>query len=462
MDSSFKELFQAAKDKIIQSRNSHVKIISHIDADGITSASILSLGLDRLGINHDVHFTSLDGIPSCELGDLTIFLDMGSGQIDYLLSEHSDKNIIILDHHQGDYPKTPFLEINPNKFGYSGSEEVSGSGLSYLLSLELDNKNKDLSSLAIVGAVGDMQGSWGGLKGLNRDILLDSIETGMVKAQEDLLLYGRSTRPIYKALQYFSDPPIPGVTGSDSNAMAMLNSLGIPCYEGDWRTVSDMTSDEKRKLATEIIRKTIMAVPQEYISYIPQMIVGESYSLLKEEERSPLKDASEFATCLNACGKNGRPEVGYYVCKGNRGIYFDILLGLLRKHRQNIAKSMNIVESRGVTIKDKFQYFDGSGINDRIIGTVASLVLGNQDTDPFLPIVAFTPMPNDPNLYKISARCSRLLVLKGLNLGKEIKKSAESVGGKGGGHPPACGAFVPIEKLTEFLNIFEENVAACI
>ncbi|HRZ19618.1 MAG TPA: DHH family phosphoesterase [Methanofastidiosum sp.] len=129
MDSSFKELFQAAKDKIIQSRNSHIKIISHIDADGITSASILSLGLDRLGINHDVHFTSLDGIPSSELGDLTIFLDMGSGQIEYLLSEHSDNNIIILDHHQGDYPKTPFIEINPNKFGYSGSEEVSGSGL---------------------------------------------------------------------------------------------------------------------------------------------------------------------------------------------------------------------------------------------------------------------------------------------------------------------------------------------
>jgi len=422
----------------------------------------MSITLDRLGINHDVHFTSLDGIPSSELGDLTLFLDMGSGQIDYLLSDHSDKDIIILDHHQGEYPKSPFLEINPNQYGYSGSEEVSGSGLAYLLSLEIDRNNKDLSSIAIVGAVGDMQSSWGGLKGLNRDILLDSIEAGLVNAQEDLLLYGRSTRPIYKSLQYFSDPPIPGVTGSDSNAMAMLNSLGIPCYEGDWRTVSDMTSDEKRKLATEIIRKTIMAVPQEYVSYIPQMIMGESYSLLKEEERSPLKDASEFATCLNACGKNGRPEVGYYVCKGNRGIYFDILLGLLRKHRQNIAKSINIVESRGVIVKEKFQYFDGSGINDTIIGTVASLVLGNQDTDPFLPIVAFTPMPNDPNLYKISARCSKLLVLKGLNLGKEIKKSAESVGGKGGGHPPACGAYVPIEKLTEFLSIFEENVASCI
>lgn len=462
MDSGFAELLLNAKNKILESKGSKVKIISHIDADGISAASILSLALDRLSINHDVHFTSLDGIPASHLADLTIFLDMGSGQIDYLMSEHKDKDIIILDHHQGEYPETPFLEVNPNRFGYSGSEEVSGSGLAYLLSLELDNNNKDLSSIAIVGAVGDMQGSWGGLKGLNRDILLDSIEVGLVKAEEDLLLYGRSTRPIYKSLQYFSDPPIPGVTGSDSNAMALLNSLEIPCYEGDWRTVSDMTCDEKRKLATEIIRKTITAVPQEYVSFIPQMIMGESYSFIQEEDRSPLKDASEFATCLNACGKNGRPEVGFYVCKGNRGIYYDILLGLLRKHRKNIARSMSLVESRGVVMKKKFQYFDGSGINDTIVGTVASLVLGNRDTDPFLPIVAYTTLPNDPNVYKISARCSRLLVLKGLNLGKEIKKSAESVGGKGGGHPPACGAYVPIEKLTEFLHIFEENIATSI
>ncbi len=462
MDSGFAEILIKAKNKILESKDSKIKIISHIDADGISSASILSLALDRLNIAHDVHFTSLDGIPSSHLADLTIFLDMGSGQIDYLMSEHKDKDIIILDHHQGEYPKTPFIEVNPNRFGYSGSEEVSGSGLAYLLSLELDRNNKDLSSIAIVGAVGDMQGSWGGLKGLNRDILLDSIEVGLVKAQEDLLLYGRSTRPIYKSLQYFSDPPIPGVTGSDSNAMELLNSLEIPCYEGDWRTVSDMTCDEKKKLATEIIRKTIMAVPQEYVSFIPQMIMGESYSLIKEEERSPLRDASEFATCLNACGKNGRPEVGYYVCKGNRGVYYDILIGLLRKHRKNIARSMSLVESRGVVMKEKFQYFDGSGINDTIVGTVASLVLGNHDTDPFLPIVAFTTLPNDPNVYKISARCSRLLVLKGLNLGKEIKKSAELVGGKGGGHPPACGAYVPIEKLTEFLHIFEENIATCI
>jgi RecJ-like exonuclease len=208
MNSGFKELFLTAKNKILQSKNSHIKIISHIDADGISAASVMSITLDRLGINHDVHFTSLDGIPSSELGDLTLFLDMGSGQIDYLLSDHSDKDIIILDHHQGEYPKSPFLEINPNQYGYSGSEEVSGSGLAYLLSLEIDRNNKDLSSIAIVGAVGDMQSSWGGLKGLNRDILLDSIEAGLVNAQEDLLLYGRSTRPIYKSLQYFSDPPI--------------------------------------------------------------------------------------------------------------------------------------------------------------------------------------------------------------------------------------------------------------
>ena len=53
---------------------------SHIDADGISAASILSLALDRLNINHDVHFTSLDGIPSSHLADLTIFLDMEVGR----------------------------------------------------------------------------------------------------------------------------------------------------------------------------------------------------------------------------------------------------------------------------------------------------------------------------------------------------------------------------------------------
>ena len=187
MDSGFAELLLNAKNKILESKDSKIKIISHIDADGISAASILSLALDRLNINHDVHFTSLDGIPSSHLADLTIFLDMGSGQIDYLMSEHKDKDIIILDHHQGEYPETPFLEVNPNRFGYSGSEEVSDSGLAYLLSLELDRNNKDLASIAIVGAVGDMQGSWGGLKGLNRDILLDSIEVGLVESP------GRST-----------------------------------------------------------------------------------------------------------------------------------------------------------------------------------------------------------------------------------------------------------------------------
>ncbi|MFA5558099.1 MAG: DHH family phosphoesterase, partial [Methanofastidiosum sp.] len=164
MNSRFAELLLNAKNKILESKGSKVKIISHIDADGISAASILSLALDRLNINHDVHFTSLDGILASNLADLTIFLDMGSGQIDYLMSEYKDKNIIILDHHQGEYPETPFLEVNPNRFGYSGSEEISGSGLAYLLSLELDANNRDLSSIAIVGAVGDMQGSWGGLK----------------------------------------------------------------------------------------------------------------------------------------------------------------------------------------------------------------------------------------------------------------------------------------------------------
>ena len=79
--------------------------------------------MDRLNINHDVHFTSLDGIPSSDLGELTIFLDMGVDKLIILCQNMKTEEIIILDHHQGEYPESNFLEVNPNKYGYSGSEE---------------------------------------------------------------------------------------------------------------------------------------------------------------------------------------------------------------------------------------------------------------------------------------------------------------------------------------------------
>ncbi len=67
-------------------------------------------------------------------------------------------------------------------------------------------------------------------------------------------------------------------------------------------------------------------------------------------------------------------------------------------------------------------------------------------------------MVKHDGVAKISARCSKLLFLKGLDLGEAIREAADSVGGEGGGHAVACGAQVDDDKVDEFLEHFESII----
>ena len=80
-------------------RNDEIKIISHLDADGISSAAIISKTLDREGIEHKVSITKLNKIAdNIDNSELTIFTDLGSGQLP-VLREVMEKDYIIIDHH---------------------------------------------------------------------------------------------------------------------------------------------------------------------------------------------------------------------------------------------------------------------------------------------------------------------------------------------------------------------------
>ena len=69
--------------------------------------------------------------------------------------------------------------------------------MAYMLALAIDERNKDLSPLAIIGALGDRQDSGPGrsLTGLNRKALEDAMEKGLVTVSKDFLFHGRETRP---------------------------------------------------------------------------------------------------------------------------------------------------------------------------------------------------------------------------------------------------------------------------
>jgi single-stranded-DNA-specific exonuclease len=72
-----------------------------------------------------------------------------------------------------------------------------------------------------------------------------------------------------------------------------------------------------------------------------------------------------------------------------------------------------------------------------------------------LPIIAFADAEGG---IKVSSRGNQELIRKGLNLGKAIGEAAREVGGRGGGHDIAAGAFIPINSKQEFLRILDSKI----
>jgi len=232
--SSLMKICRRAADTIVHHRE--VVVASHVDADGLTSAGIACTALERAGIEYKpLFFRQLD--PAAldlitDLGpDLVIFTDLGSGMQDEICQRCL--NVVVADHHR---PSGSGVEhhINPHLVGLDGATHLSGSGASFLLARALasssgkDHQNDDLASLAIVGAVGDLQDmAQGQLVGLNRNLLEMGSKASVLSFIRDLKLFGKQTRPVFKMLEFSQDPYIPGLSGDEDACIAFLKNLGI-------------------------------------------------------------------------------------------------------------------------------------------------------------------------------------------------------------------------------------------
>ena len=454
------EQYLQAKEIIENSKD--IKVYSHIDCDGICSGAILSTILDRQNKEHEIEFVNLDVLDNIELThELTIFSDLGSGQnIDG--KARKGQKIIVLDHHPPlrdlDYKNDKnytHLEINPMHHGIDGSYYVCGGGLCYFLAKEFGYT--DLSWIGVLSAIGDMQNTKSGhFEGLNEIIQQDAIDGGYLElTKDDLNIYGRNTRPLFIALSYFSDVKLP-ITNNTAETMAILEELGID-EKHNRKTLNQLTQEEKNRLIQYLISMLAKVVPGKYVRYIPQLIIGDAYTFLKEDPQSFLRDGSEFSTAMNACGRNSEEKVAMEVLKGDRFVALDELESVSLDHRRNLAQSIAKVaegDETNIIEMENLQYFDGTGIKPEIVGTITGMILGYCDWKK--PIIGFTQ--TDEKGLKVSLRCSRLLSYDGIHFGNIIRKVAADVGGSGGGHAMACGAYIPIDKKDEFLNKFNASL----
>ena len=451
-----------------------IQILTHIDADGLTSAAIMAKllhSMDKPFIIRPINQIRVDILKeineAAEPSEM-IILDMGSSEIGNIVKNFPKlEKLVIIDHHipkKGAVPdmKAEFFFFNPWLFGYDGTTEISSSGLAYLVAkpfIKYFPHLKELAKIAIVGALGDNQdiGEHASLIGINRLIVEDGKKFGVVSELIDLVMYGRESKPLYRVIAGMYDPELPGITGNEEAAIDFLKQAGIIKSDEDLeKPLAKLSEEEKRFLVDELVSRLVFAYSDKFtVDQIKNKLLGYIYKF-HGEESGPTRDGREFAGLLNACGKLNKPEIGLAVAIGDRSKFYKQALALFDSYQQVLSdiykKIWNNLEVRNnLIILNAKDWLD-----ENLTSTVSSIISFSKRVKNEGIIIVIGKSTN--NYLKVSFRATKGFREK-INL-KELVTimRAKLEGVYGGGHSVAEGAYVPEEKLGEFIEKLSELV----
>ncbi len=438
------------------SKKGVTEVISHHDADGISAAGIIGNLLINLNVPFHISIikqldeTRIDYIEK-HAEDLVIFTDLASSKIQSLENSLNGP-FVILDHHEIEQPiqisekKTALL--NPHLFGIDGSSGVSGAGVAYFVAKLLNEKNIRLAPLAIIGATGDRQnkGISHSFTGLNYLIIEEAKKNQIIEEQMDLWVYGATTIPIVTAIERLGIAELSGIEIQHYLEKELQIS---PLLGDEKRTIADLTRDEKRNLGTRLIID--FGVEQD-------QIFRNVYSF-PNEIHPRLKGAVEFATLLNALGRTGHYGVALALVFGDRNT--NTIQEAENLHQNYSRKLGSYLKWASLDKIDSHTYNTfyllnaGTHIDDRVIGTIASILVSRESTLKKRPLLAIA-QTEEGNL-KISCRISQDLV-ENISLASCLRKAMDKVipEGEVGGHDAAAGASITKEHLKLFLVAFED------
>jgi single-stranded-DNA-specific exonuclease len=440
-----------------------VAIITHLDADGIASGSIMAMALRRMGARYSVRAISdmnssvIEKMRS-ESRDFYVITDLGGGWASYLRKAFGNKWLII-DHHE--ITEEEILTdddgqiLNPWKFGIDGGRDVPAGGMAYMVASTLDLKNRDLSAIALVSAVGDRQdqGDKRSFSGLNAEILKSAQSLGLVNVDLDIILTGRETRPLHEALAYTPFHYIDGLTWNTEACYLLLKNAGVQLKDnggGRWRVLAEFSQEEKSAIV-EAITKFVATSDERISGVLRDELIGYVYTLAREDKRSQLRDAREFSTMLNACGRTGRAGVGITICMGDRNNALSAGEEILNKYRRTLRNYISTIFSEKWRLADdgKIAFVNGDGIlEEDMLGAVSSLLSGSPSLRGRLLFVR--TLKKEGTSYKFSAR-KCLDCNSQANLGVIMRSCSKALNGTGGGHSTAAGCSIPTSGLEDFI-----------
>ena len=447
-------------------KNKTIRVVGHLDADGICASAIMINALIKL--NRRYSLTTLPTITeellkevNDESEEYLVFVDLGSGTIDAVGKMLANKKIYVLDHHQlqSETHYENITQINPHIYGIDGSIEISGAGVVFMFTQYLTgNKNTEMSRIAIVGAIGDIQEN-NGFKKLNAAILNLAVDNKLLEVRRGLKFFGVQTKPIYKLLQYSSDIIIPGVNGSESGAINFLLGLGInPKTRNGWKKLSDLTVEEQQKLVAGIIVRRVNKTNTDV-----QDIFTNAYLLIGEVEDSPFRDAKEFATLLNSCGRLNKSSIGIGACLNDKKMK-DMALQNLTDYRKELVTAINWYKDNANTNhiirKKNFIIINAEDeIIPTIIGTLGSILSKSQDIERNTFILSLAR--NHDDTTKVSLRI--VGNPDSINLKDIIEQMIQKINhGSSGGHSFAAGAVIDTDREEDFIKVASEILESII
>jgi hypothetical protein len=267
---------------------SEVTVVHHNDADGLTSAAALQASLSRAGFAvrrvciERVHPPVVARIHE-QFPSTILYVDLGAQAAPVISEANRGRRFtIILDHHHPQESTDPeVLNIATEFFGLSGDMDIAAATAAYFFALELDQENRDLAYLGVLGAVGDCHERGGRLVKENRQALIGAVEQGHVEIVEEA-----DGREGY-VLTRFGDPlPMPPFAVSVTTLGGAGYYMGGPdlgvrlCLEGPFPEARQKL-EELRQVEQAAYDKVLSRLEREGFretEHIQWFLVGEDFA----------------------------------------------------------------------------------------------------------------------------------------------------------------------------------------
>ncbi len=398
-------------------------IVSHNDSDGIASAAMVSLACKDGFQTRIFERFDLNGVRALAEGrEALIILDMGSDRVEEL--SKIGKPILVLDHHPPSQKVDKEVNIiNPHFYGLDGAFECCASTLAYYLT-EGKNQNKKNLVIALAGIIGDMQHLE--VKGLNTHIFERADEE--LKWEKRSILNGEDLRD---ALINSVEPFINGVSGNREGVEKFLKGVGL---DGDEK-MEELSEKEMEKLNSALV---IVMLKENARPEMVKRIVAKRYRC----GVGGIEFVDELSRILNGCGKLGRGGLAAAALLDENRV--EEASRIAKRRDSDILKELNCLELKNL---GGIRYFWSNYGSE-----LATIIVNYLSSDR--PVFGLSKK-ND--VVKISARGSKELVRKGLNLSK-IMAATKGLKGGGGGHSVAAGGRVPVGEEEGFLRLADELV----